>query len=407
MRYGWKDLTPINQVIEKTRQRAKNHPTWDIDQIAEMGIEYTDSHPHLKSGNGGYIAKQVLDSKKVPMLLSESAIRGACRLIGAKPSFFEDAEDRNALPKFLKNKLDNPNRSGEHAFKFRTGYATDENENGFYEVVDAILPGSYQVRDAHEQLAGFAELIHENLGPIKGVMVDERGFGEMLSYRMVVGDNIMPNVKDEATGQFLAFNLRMSETGAISDETALGLYRLVCQNGALSFDGRQIGKWSHKTPLSDYLNKAGGSIHAASGMASTWGKIFAEMNEATLKHPAADYLEMMRARQLITKAHHGMAENHAKSGLEPVSTHYDLFNLLTRGAQDLSHPTQRHKAERETLRMFTSGGGFIESLDKARMNVERKEARINAGLVNPDAPGSSGKKSSFASRLKAAIEEIG
>lgn len=377
--YGWEDTTPFETVLKATRQRALNRQNLDVDRIKDLGIEYSDTHPQLP--NGGYVATKLKDSKGRAMALNESAIAGAMKLLGAKRNFFAGFEDRDALPKMLINKLDNPARQGEHTFKVRTGWTSDEGR--FAEVITAILPGSYQIRDANVQLQQFAEMVHENLGPIRGVQVSETGYGDALAYRMIVGNNIMKGTREDA-GQHMMFSLRMSENGLFDDEAALGLYRLICANGAMGWDTASIATWSHKTELTDYTNKAGKTITATSRFQQLWSPIFDNMAQAKLEHPAADYLHMMKTRQMITDRHYQMADSHAKSGMEPTDTHYDLYNLLTRGAQDLPSLLQRYQAERKTLKLFTEDGGFVPALDKARIKMEQKEAEAVAAQGNPD-----------------------
>lgn len=385
MRYGWGDLKNFDDVLAATRVRAQNRRNFDVERISDLGIEYVDQGKHPRLPEGGFVASKLKDAKGNAMVVGPGAIRGACKLMDVKPNFFNGFEDRNAFPKALANKLDNPNRSGrDRTFKIRTGFA----DNGIDEQLAAILPGSYQIRDANEQLSHFAQVVFENLGPIKGVEVAEQGFGDIVSYRMVIGENIQRGQRDEE-GQFMMFCLRMSETGLVNDEAALGLYRLICKNGAMGWDEAAVASWSHKTPLEDYLNKAGSTVRMATHFGQAWGKIFGDMEQAKLPAPAADCLHAMKASKMITGQHFDMADLHAKSGMEASNTQYDLYNLLTRGAQDLPNIQQRQSAERTTLEIFTKDGGFLQRLDDAAKRAEQA-ARRQTGEAGPGAIGTRG-----------------
>jgi hypothetical protein len=342
------------------RATSRNNET--LDRISDLGIEYIDEsakHPHLPEG--GYVARNMHDKNGNSLPLAPSAITGACRMLGTKFKMFAGCEDRDAFPKLLRNNLDNPNRGGDHTFKVRTGFA----ENGIDEVVKAILPGSYEYRDANVQLANFASLCTENIGPIRGVEVEEHGFGDSLMYRFIMGNNIMPKQGD-LKGQFVAFCLHMSEHGLFPDTAQLGLWRLICKNGAMGFDNATIATWTHRSDMMDYMNKAGRTIQAAGGIADIWSGTFGRMSETKLDRPAADMLFDMRARGLITESHWDAADAHQKSGMEPEETQYDLFNVLTRAAQDLPGMRQRQGAERRVLKIFTEGDGVSAALAKAR-----------------------------------------
>jgi hypothetical protein len=392
--YGWKDLTSLDEVLAKTRQRAQNRQNFTVDRISDLKIDWKATHP--KAPNGGYFAN--INGKEMP--LGGQAVRGACKLIKSKPDFFNQFDDKMAFPKALINCLDAPGRRNAQGFKVRTGYADD----GLTEQVAAILPGNYEIRDAHEQLAYFAQVVYENLGPIKGIQVMEQGYGDVVAYRAVIGENIMPGTKDEA-GQFMMFCLKMSETGAISDETALGLYRLICRNGAMGWDQATLGEWTHRTPVDEYLNKTGSTIRLATHFASAWGKIFQDLQKATLPGPMADMLHAMKSSKMITTEHYDMAEIHAKSGTEPDQTQYDLYNILTRGAQDLPNINQRQSAERKTLKVFTESGGVMEHLEKARKRAELAAQGPRQGLIG--APGHERPQPAFAKQLRGMLGNDG
>jgi hypothetical protein len=349
--YAGMGLTPMNQVIADTKARADGRQNIALPTVADLNLRYVE--PCNQMPRGGYMGR--IDGKDLP--LGDTAIRTACKLIKSRPDYFKQFADPNAFPQSLRNVLDNPQKAGKKGgIIVRTGLGS----NGINDEIAAILAPDYKIRDAHEQLEDFAALLADYIGEVRGVSIVEQGWGEKASYRIVVGDNIMART-DAQRGQFMMFVLSMSELGLMPDQTTLGLYRMVCTNGAMRLDHRELlSEWNHKGSTEDYLAGASESIRHLGYFAGTWGKVFEETLTAPLLHAAVDLLSELSDNKLISAKHYDAAERLAVTG--PVETQYDFYNLLTRAAQDLPDVRQRETAETSALRLFTEPGGLMEQL---------------------------------------------
>ena len=365
--FGWKDLEPLQTVLDDTRRRSEGRQNIPMGSVLDMNLQFADPNP--RQPRGGFVAK--IDGKTLP--LGDGAIKTACKLMGAKPEMFRKASDPMAFAEMLRSIVDNPNRK-QQGVLLRTGLAP----NGIDEEIQAILNPDYRIRDAHEQLEHFAGVLEDNGMNVRGVSRLEQGFGQANSYRMIVGENVMPSL-DDLRGQFMMFVYSGSETGLVSDMTTLGLYRLICTNGAMRMDHHQlVSEWNHRQPLDRHLNKASESIRHMGYLTETWGKTFQQLANEPLEQPAPDLLHALRDQSLISSGHYDAAER--ISVTEQVDTQFDFYNLLTRSAQDLPSISQREKAESTALRLFTEPGGVIEQLRRSASG--RRSA--NAPLLPAD-----------------------
>lgn len=354
----------LQDAIEKSRNRSLYRRNFTVERVGDLGIEWVDKGQHSLLPNGGYIASKLKDQKGTPLALSKSAMKTACRLIGANTTFFDGFSDKNAFAKILQNKLDKG--KSKKTFKIRTGLA-----NGRYqEVLDAILPGKYKINDVNQQLSYLASIIRENLGFVNGVHISEEGFGESISYRLIIGENIVKS-QDDHKGQFLSLNLKMSEIGLFNDEVTLGLYRMICKNGAWGWDTSLVAKWNHTTNMDKYLETISGTVYKSQHIAKIWSEVFNLMSKTRLDRHASDYLFEMNNNGLISVQHYDYCNDQIKIG-HPQETQYDLFNILTRAAQELPTIALRQSAERKALKIFTGGRGINGALEDARKERARQ-----------------------------------
>jgi hypothetical protein len=355
-------LAQLETVIRGARQRADARQNIVVPTVADLNLRYVE--PCRELPKGGYMAR--LEGKD--MVVGDTAVNTACRLIKSRPDYFKQFGDPNAFPQSLRNVIDNPNRKGPGGVLVRTGLA----DNGINDEIAAILSPDYQVRDAHEQLADFGTTLADYFGNIRGVQVVEQGHGAKSSYRVVVGDNIMKRA-DAQRGQFMMFVLSMSELGLAPDHTTLGLYRMICTNGAMRMDHRELlSEWLHKGSPEEYLAGTSEAIRHMSYLSSTWGQVFEETLDAPLTVEAQDLLNELKDTGLISNAHYDAADSLAVTG--PVQSQYDFYNLLTRAAQDLPSLRQREHAETSALRLFTEPGGVMGQVAAATDSRGRRRS---------------------------------
>jgi len=355
--HGGTAVRTVEEVMEKLLYRHKHRETRIAARVMDFGIRWMDqSSSHTESG---YYAK--IDGQD--MLLSANALRTANRLIESKPSHWDQYPDRDAFSKSLVHILDN---------KTNDGYML--RHNGLQ--VNAILPGDYQVKDACELLVELIEPLEKAVGKINGISVIDQGDGDITSLRVIIGENIIPSLRDEL-GQYMMFLLNTSETGAIPTRSVLGLFRTICTNSAIR-DATKIKEWNHRSEWDRFWEGTMDTLRQFGYFSTQFGEIFTGMLQAKLGVPAADILVVLHEQHQITNGHFIESQSWVDQPTEdghPVETQYDLFNVLTKAAQGLQSIAAQHKAEQAALDIFPDAGGLIASLRTAYERQERSRNR--------------------------------
>ena len=132
-------LLPVQQVLAECQARHNARKTIILPDAVSLNLHWVE--PHSGMPRGGFMGR--IDGKDLP--LGETGMRTACKLIKSRPEFFEQLSDPDAFPKLFRNAIDNPNRQGDAGIMVRTGLS----DNGFSDEIAAILPPSYEVRDAN------------------------------------------------------------------------------------------------------------------------------------------------------------------------------------------------------------------------------------------------------------------
>lgn len=354
-------MESVDYVMSRLQSRSKNRRNLHIDRFKDLNVRWIEQDPtHTKSG---WYAK--VDSKD--MRFSSNAVKSASKLIKqCKVKYWDQFPDKDAFPTTLSHILDsrvNPRLLVRH----------DGVE------INAVLPPQYVIRDAGALLGEFIAPIRENLGEIHGISSLEEGSGDICSYRVVVGQNIMPSLHAKF-GQFMMFHLGTSETGARDTTTTFGLYRTICTNSAIG--EKLVTKWNHRGDGENFFMKSSERLRSAGYYQGAYGKIFGVLLNTKLVVSARDLLSAMSEENLITNSHYDAATLRVDAPTEdgrPIETQYDMFNLLTRSAQDLPSIQSRQVAESRSLHMFTEPGGVFEALRKS--GVERfKQKRLTHDL---------------------------
>lgn len=354
-------LQSVETVLADAKYRHDHRVTLEYSNVTELGIRWHDQGPD--KSESGYYAK--IDGRELRM--SDGAMKTACRLIKTEPKFFNQFPDHDAFPKTFRHILDNPGRNESGVILRHDGLQ-----------VNCILPRSYQVRDANELLGDFVGSLNENLGDIKGISVVDEGFGDHTRYYVVMGNNLMPEI-DDSLGQYMMFMLSMSETGLQPARTALGLYRTICTNSAVR--QQTLSKWNHEGSIGKFYDSTNETIRMTGYLQSQFSKVFGELLKIPLEHDATELLKAMKTAKAISRDHHQLASTYVLTPTEDgrsVETQYDLFNVLTRAAQDLPSLRQREDAEQGAMALFTAEGGLFEEL---RRQAARNRVREPLGEV--------------------------
>jgi hypothetical protein len=342
-------LQTTEMILAHTKYRAETRDNVQVEAAADLGIHYEE-----RGGTSGYYASVPVRNadgsvqmKELP--LSHTAVKTACRMISSTPEFFNQHDDPSAFPKNFRNIMDSHKRKTQGMLVRHDGLA-----------INAILPPNYVIKDAYDLLSEFIPALQENVGNIVGVLGLEQGNGDIASYRVVMGNNIMPGLETDK-GQFMMFNINTSETGLLDTKTSLGLYRTFCTNSAIRT--QTLSKWDHKTPFSPFYDKSARVIRETGYLQESYSKIFGELLATPLTYPPLDLIHAFKREGLITSRHAEVALIHAETGA--AETEYDLFNILTRSAQDLTTIVSREQAEEAAMKMFTQDGGVLQALQRA------------------------------------------
>jgi len=359
--HGRHHVRPVEDVLNRLKIRRDGYVNVDIEKVSQLGIRWMEKdNDHRDSG---WYAK--IDGRDLK--LSNQAVNSVSKMVKVTDMrYWNQFADKNAFPKTLSHILENtPSQSSvDRAEPKRLMIRHDGIQ------VRAILPYEYKVKDAYDLLSDFLTMVSESMGKINGVSSLETGdSGDINSYRVVVGTNIVPALKADM-GQYMMFMLACSETGAnvyggSSAATALGLFRTSCTNSAIR--ETQVVKWNHRSNgLDRFITETGEKLRHTGYYQDQYASIFGELLKEKLGEAnPRDLLHAMRSMSLISTAHSEACERYVDAPTEdgrPVETQYDMFNVMTRGAQDLSSLAQRQQAESRALNMFTSPGGIYKML---------------------------------------------
>jgi hypothetical protein len=349
-------LESVEDVIQRVGARkARRHDVY-MDNPTDLGFTW---HEVRGEADGDFF----MTIDKVEMRLTEGALKTAAMMIGQKnPKWFSRFADENFLPKSFRN------------FGHQTGFLIRHDGRE----IQAVLPDSYRVRDAYELLhEDFLPSLEDNIGGIRGIAAVEEGDGDLGSYRVVCGDNILPGVADDM-GQYMMFLLSTSENGLAKTQAWIGTYRSISQTAALR--GQTGASWGHKNEGTRFFDRTGEAIQGLGIYRQQFGGVMVEMAKTSLPSlddgktvmAPEDVLGLLHRGKLLTKSHYDAAKQYATQLTEDkrkVSTEYDLFNCCTKGAQELENVQQRQKAEEQSMAIFTGSGGLVGNLMKALEKV--------------------------------------
>jgi hypothetical protein len=305
-------------------------------------------------------------SQKRDLRLTDGAMKTACRQLKTEPKYFSQFEDRMEFPRALVKGIDEGKRKSKGVLVRSNGLE-----------ITSILSPDYKIRDAAMLFDDFLEPLNEYIGDIKGVYALEQGDGDICSYRVIMGANLLPSI-DAKLGQYLIFVLSTSENGIIPTKSTLGLYRTICTNSAIR--QQELCQWDHKSSFGRFYEDTASTIRTSGDFQNRYAQIFGELLGANLEVPALDLVGAFKEADLITRNHADLARLYVMAPTEDgrqCENQYDLFNALTRAARDLPSIQARELAESKTLKLFTDAGGIREQLRKAAEAPKRRTEDSN------------------------------
>ena len=340
-------LKNTDEVIDLFKRRHESRTTLFYDKVVDLGIRWLDQGPSHSAS--GYYAR--IDG--VDMLLTPNAISTGSRLIKATPKFWDQFPDKNAFPTTLSHIMANREDGGLLV-----------RHDGIR--VNAILHQDYVIKDMIDFINVFFEYLQDNVGEISGISVREDGDNDIYSLLVMMGDNLLPEIKSEF-GQHMMWSIRMSETGAVDTQTMMGIFRTICLNSATRINKNT--SWNHRAEWDNFWQRSLENIKEFSYYADQFGKIFSTLLKAKLELPASDLIRALYDKELIAKKHMEFAIDLSNQPTEDgrvVETQYDLFNILTQAAQELPTLIAHERAAANTMEIFTIPGGLERVCNRNR-----------------------------------------
>lgn len=347
-------LEPVETVLARLKKRMERRQDVQIDNPIDLNFRWVEAGVGQPEGRFYF----TLDGKDMP--LTDGAVKTAAARIDQKnPRWFQKFDDPDYFPKSFRN------------YNHKTGFMVRHDGNE----IQAVLPDTYRVTNAYDLLVGdFLPLVTENFGALRGIGHEFDGDGDYDSFRIVGGDNLLASAgAADEIGQYLLFQLSMSENGLSDTKTWLGLYRPVSTTSALR--GQTCSKWSHKVDGDKFFGRTSEMVRHTGYFNVRFTKIMGAMlaeplpvDDQDQRMAAVDVLTILKQGRLITQNHYDNAKVYANGLTEagtPHNTQYDLFCALTRGAQDLLNPHQKEKAEEASMLLFTERGGLLGQIQRA------------------------------------------
>ncbi len=365
------NLESVQDVMKDLEERKNNRLNLMFGSVADMGFHHAG--PPLNPDIDSQFMMRI-DGKDLHV--ANTAIKTACRMIGCSSDHFDQYGDSNALPKALRNIIDdNPGRMFKKVLVRTDGLR-----------VNAILPENYQIKDDYDLVGDFATTMEDVYGKeLHGIERIAHDDSSLTSYRMIAGGDMLG--KDEAedshdvldignSPMFLMFVVTSSEIGLDKTFTTLGTYRLWCQNGALRLDQKQIvARWDHIGSMSQFYSKTNRIIRESGGFQTVCSKVFRELRQIPLGLPSNDLLHHLHDGKFIGRKHYeaSVPLMMANNG---IRTQFEFFNGLTRSAQGLETIPLRQKGESDALSIALNPTDWGSMLTAGKRKVKKIKVKM-------------------------------
>ena len=347
-------MVKVDELISKLEKRDRDREDFMILDPKDVDLRY-----EIGDKEAGEKDKFLMTFNDRDIELSDSAISSACRMLKTTPQYFRE----NFLDwqrKFCSD-FSSAMRHNERGCYARTDCLRD----GISRRVESFVGGNWQLNVGESTIVrGVAERLNAQYGDsILGVQVVTEG-GRNSVYRFVFGNTIMGN--DNHVKMYPMISLIHSPYGFSTTELSLGIYRVICENGALRRDfSAGTAKWNQRSNPDTFFSKMNGAIDAAGDFSNECKRHFERMVEKRINHHPLIVLKSLFNGKAITNAHLESATMFLTE--RDIRTEYDMLNVLTDSAKTL-HPLQkRQEAESNALRIAMHGDGFGGFVTESRL----------------------------------------
>ena len=354
-------MVKVNDLISTLEQRDLNRQDFMILNPSDHRLRYEQGNKEL-----GISDRMLITFDGQDIEVSESAISSGCKMLKTSSQYFRDNFE-NWQSKWVKDFSSALQHNGSGCYA-----RTDCLSNGIARRVESFVSGNWELGIGESTIVrGIAERLNAQYGDsILGVqVVSERKRNSL--YRFVFGNTIMGD--DSHTKMYPMVNLLHSPYGFSNTELSLGIYRVICENGALrrNFSAGTV-KWNQRSNPDTFFSRINSSVDMAGDFATECKKYFERMVEERLTNHPLVTLNCLRQARAITTQHLETATMFLPE--REVKTEYDMLNILTDSAKNIHPINRRQEAESNAFHVALSSGGFnglVTSDNLAKINHDR------------------------------------
>lgn len=351
-------MVKVNDLISTLEQRDRNRQDFMILNPSDHRLRYEEGNKEL-----GIRDRMLMTFDGQDIEVSDSAISSGCRMLKTSSQYFRD-NFTDWQKKWARDFSSALTHNG------RGCYArTDCLSNGITRRIESFVSGNWELGVGESTIVrGITERLNAQYGDsIIGVqVVTERKRNSL--YRFVFGNTIMG--EERHTKMYPMINLLHSPYGFSNTELSLGIYRVICDNGALSRNFQAgTAKWNQRSNPDTFFSKINSSVDMAGDFAADCKKYFERMVEERLTNHPLITLNCLRQARAITTQHLETATMFLPE--REVKTEYDMLNLLTDSAKGIHPINRRQEAESNAFHVAMSKGGFnglVTSDNLAKIN---------------------------------------
>ena len=338
-------MKKVSDLLETLERRDKDRQDYMILNPADHNFRFTRGNPDL-----GTPDRLLMEFDGQDLELSNGAIASGCKMLKTSVSYFQD-NFSDWQTKFVRDFSSAMNHNQKGCFA-----RTDCLSNGTTRRIESFVSGNWQLRVGESDIVrGVAERLNAQYGDsILGVQHIHEGHRNSV-YRFVFGDTIMGD--DNNIKMYPMVSLLHSPYGFSNTELSLGIYRVICENGALRRDfSAGVARWNQRSNPESFFGKIRDAVDNAGDFAKTCKDHFYRMVDEKIGHHPLIVLRNLREAKAISQPHLETAIQFLAE--RDVSTEYDMLNLLTDSAKTVRPLQARQDAESNALRIAMTVGGF-------------------------------------------------
>lgn len=286
------------------------------------------------------------------MEIDDTGVRSMCHQINRSWSTMLNFD--NPAGRLLSEFHDWFRSSNAKSLVVRTNTSTTERAR----LVDAFVPGNLNLASNFEMMTGIFERLTHCYGDcIRGVQTLHGSTPENLCYRVLFGNPIAVEGSDIRKANFMMLNYMGSEHGLNKTELDLGMWRLVCANGAMRKDLSIVrAVWGRFNTMDKFMYSVDNLVELSGHYAGSMTRKIEELRNTALIADPMLMLETLRAQRLIDSRHFETAA-YAVDRIEE-NTNWGMMNLLTDAAKTHGDMRKRTTAETNSLMLAMQPQSF-------------------------------------------------